>query len=64
MIGQLLPFIGNAIDNVTSQDGGKGVFHSPKFIKSVVRLLVAMAIIWLVSRGQAEIEDLDIIKKF
>ena len=62
LLGELLPFVGNAIDNVSSQDGGKGVFHSPKFIKSAVRLIIAMAIIWLVSRGQATVEDLDIIK--
>ncbi len=53
-----IPFIGDYIDNINSEDGGVGKFFRPAFIKQIIRLLVALGILYLVIKGEATIEDL------
>lgn len=60
----IVPLVGNIRDNIASEDGGKGKLHYVKLIKSVVRLIIALGVIYLIATGKAEVDDLKIIKGF
>ena len=58
LIPELLPVVGNVIDNIKSGDGGEGKVMTPKLIKSLVRLVGLIAITYLIATGNADISDL------
>lgn len=64
LIPELLPVVGNVIDNIKSSDGGEGKVFTPKLIKSLVRLVGLIAITYLIATGKADVSDLDLVKKF
>jgi len=53
-----LPLVGDFLDNIDSEDGGVGKFFRPAFIKQIIRLLVALGILYLVIKGEATVADL------
>ena len=62
-LGELTPVVGDVIDNVKSKDGGLGRFFAPRFIKQIIRLIVAIAAVYLVLKGEISIEQLDELTK-
>ncbi len=64
LLFELVPLVGNVIDNIGSKDGGQGRIHTVKLIKSVTRLVLTIGILWLIFKGFASTEDLKIIEGF
>jgi len=58
ILGSAVPVVGDIVDNINSDEGGKGKFFRPAFIKQIIRLVVALGILYLVIKGDASIEDL------
>lgn len=56
-----LPVVGEVIENIQSKDGGVGRFFAPKFIKQIIRLLTAGVVLYLIIKGEASMEDLEVI---
>jgi len=55
---QMIPIVGDYLDNINSSEGGVGKFFRPAFIKQIIRLVVALGIFYLIIKGDATVEDL------
>lgn len=59
IVGEVTPIIGDVVDNIKSKDGGVGRFFTPRFIKQVTRLIITIACVYLLVKGDISIEQLE-----
>jgi len=57
IIETLVPVAGEVVENVKSKDGGVGRFFAPRFVKQMIRLLVAAGAIYMMLSGKIGIEE-------
>ena len=64
IIETVIPLAGEVVEQVKSTEGGEGKFKlTPRFIKQVIRLLVAGCVMYMFISGKIGLEDAqDIIK--
>lgn len=57
----LLPVVGDLIDNITSEAGGKGRVDWPRLIKLIIRLIIFLVMVYQLLNGSGEvtIDDLN-----
>ena len=65
IIETVIPLAGEVVEQVKSPEGGEGRFKlTPRFIKQVIRLLVAGGVMYMVISGKIGLEEAqDIIKQ-
>lgn len=56
---ELIPVVGDVVDNVKSQDGGVGRFLTPRFLKQMVRVIVVIAAVVFFLKGDISIEQFE-----
>lgn len=54
-----IPIAGDVVENIKSKDGGVGRFLTPRFVKSVIRLLVALVTLYMVIKGDLDPDALN-----
>ena len=57
IIETLIPVAGEVVENVKSKDGGVGRFFAPRFVKQMIRLLVAAGAIYMMLSGKIGIDE-------
>jgi hypothetical protein len=57
IIETLIPVAGEVVENVKSKDGGVGRFLAPRFVKQMIRLLVAAGAIYMMLSGKIGIDE-------
>ena len=57
IIETLVPVAGEVVENVKSKDGGVGRFFAPRFVKQMIRLLVAAGAIYMMLSGKIGIDE-------
>jgi hypothetical protein len=57
IIETLVPIAGEVVENVKSKDGGVGRFFAPRFVKQMIRLLVAAGAIYMMLSGKIGIDE-------
>jgi len=64
IIETVIPLAGEVVEQVKSPEGGTGKFKlTPRFIKQVIRLLVAASVMYMFLSGKIGLEEAqDIIK--
>lgn len=62
LVGKFIPLVGNIIDNVKSKDRGEGNLEGGKLILSIIRLIITCLIVYLILKGEASVDDLEVIK--
>ena len=63
IIETLVPVAGEVVENIKSKDGQVGRFFAPKFIKQMIRLLVAAGAIYMLLSGKINTEELQELVK-
>ena len=56
-IADLTPIVGSIRENVASKDGGVGRFVKPRFVKSCIRLILALAACYMLAKGNISVDD-------
>ena len=57
IVETLIPVAGEVVENVKSKDGGVGRFFAPRFVKQMIRLLVAAGAIYMMLSGKIGIDE-------
>ena len=57
IVETLVPIAGEVVENVKSKDGGVGRFFAPRFVKQMIRLLVAAGAIYMMLSGKIGIDE-------
>jgi hypothetical protein len=63
IVETLVPVAGELVENVKSKDGGVGRFFAPRFIKQMIRLLVAAGAIYMMLSGKISLSELEDVVK-
>lgn len=65
IVESTIPLAGDVIDQVRSPEGGRGNFRiTPRFVKQIIRLIVAGAVMWMAVKGTISLDEAqDIIKQ-
>tara|TARA_R110000868_G_scaffold800_1_gene5867 strand:- start:2212 stop:2424 length:213 start_codon:yes stop_codon:yes gene_type:complete len=63
IVETLIPVAGEVVENIKSKDGEVGRFFAPKFVKQMIRLLVAAAAIYLMLSGKITLSELEDVVK-
>jgi len=65
IIETTIPLAGEVIEQVKSPEGGQGKFKlTPRFVKQVIRLVVAVGVIYMAIKGTISLDEAqDIIKQ-
>ena len=65
IIESTIPLAGEVIEQVKSPEGGQGKFKlTPRFVKQVIRLVVAIGVIYMAIKGTISLDEAqDIIKQ-
>jgi len=65
VIESTIPVAGDVVDQIRSPEGGKGTFKiTPRFVKQIIRLVVAGAVMYMAIKGTISLEEAqDIIKQ-
>tara|TARA_R110002020_G_scaffold197064_1_gene398104 strand:- start:1499 stop:1753 length:255 start_codon:yes stop_codon:yes gene_type:complete len=65
IIESTIPLAGEVIEQVKSPEGGQGKFKlTPRFVKQVIRLVVAVGVIYMAIKGTISLDEAqDIIKQ-
>jgi len=62
-VADLTPLIGSVRDNLASKDGGVGRLVKPRFIKSCIRLILALAACWMLAKGTISADEFQELTK-
>ena len=57
VVETVVPIGGELVENIKSKEGGVGRFFAPRFIKQMVRLLVAAAAVYAFVTGKISLEE-------
>ena len=63
LVTDFIPVVGSIKSNIESRDGGTGIFSSPRMIKSLIRLVIAIAACYLLVKGQISADELKELTK-
>ena len=63
IVETLVPVAGELVENVKSKYGGVGRFFAPRFIKQMIRLLVAAGAIYMMLSGKISLSELEDVVK-
>ena len=63
LVTDFIPVVGSIKSNIESRDGGTGNFSSPRMIKSLIRLVIAIAACYLLIKGQISADELKELTK-
>jgi hypothetical protein len=65
IIESTIPLAGEVIEQVKSPEGGEGKFKlTPRFVKQIIRLIVAVGVIYMAVTGKIGLDEAqDIIKQ-
>ncbi len=62
-VADLTPLIGSLRDNLSSKDGGVARISKPRFIKSCIRLIFALAASWMLAKGTISVDEFQELTK-
>ena len=63
LVETIVPIGGELVENIKAKEGGAGRFFAPRFIKQMVRLLVAAGAVYAFVTGKISIEEVqDVVK--
>ena len=57
VVETVVPIGGELVENIKSKEGGVGRFFAPRFIKQMVRLLVAAGAVYAFVTGKISLEE-------
>ena len=57
LVETIVPIGGELVENIKAKEGGVGRFFAPRFIKQMVRLLVAAGAVYAFVTGKISIEE-------
>ena len=63
LVETIVPIGGELVENIKAKEGGVGRFFAPRFIKQMVRLLVAAAAVYAFVTGKISIEEVEEVVK-
>ena len=63
VVTDLIPVVGSIKSNLESKDGGVNNFSTPRMVKSIVRLVIAVAACYLLVKGQITADELKELTK-
>ena len=58
VIEYVVPIGGDIVENIKSEEGGVGRFVKPRFIKSVIKFIVAVGMTYMFITGKISIDEL------
>ena len=63
LVETIVPIGGELVENIKAKEGGVGRFFAPRFIKQMVRLLVAAGAVYAFVTGKISIEEVQEVVK-
>ena len=63
LVETIVPIGGQLVENIKAKEGGVGRFFAPRFIKQMVRLLVAAAAVYAFVTGKISLEEVEEVVK-
>mgnify|MGYP003626852733 FL=1 len=63
LVETIVPIGGELIENIKAKEGGAGRFFAPRFIKQMIRLLVAAGAVYAFVTGKISIEEVQEVVK-
>jgi hypothetical protein len=63
LVETLVPIGGELVENIKAKEGGVGRFFAPRFIKQMVRLLVAAGAVYAFVTGKISLEEVEEVVK-
>ena len=63
IVETIVPIGGELVENIKAKEGGIGRFFEPRFIKQMVRLLVAAAAVYAFVTGKISLEEVQEVVK-
>ena len=63
LVTDFIPVVGSIKSNLESKDGGVNNFSTPRMIKSLIRLVIAIAACYLLVKGQISADELKELTK-
>ena len=63
VVETVVPIGGELVENIKAKEGGAGRFFAPRFIKQMVRLLVAAAAVYALVTGKISLEEVQEVVK-
>jgi len=63
LVETIVPIGGELVENIKAKEGGVGRFFAPRFIKQMVRLLVAAATVYAFVTGKISLEEVEEVVK-
>jgi len=63
LVETVVPIGGELVENIKAKEGGVGRFFAPRFIKQMVRLLVAAGAVYAFITGKISIEEVQEVVK-
>ena len=63
VVTDLIPVVGSIKSNLESKDSGIGNFSTPRMVKSIVRLVIAVAACYLLVKGQISVDEFQELTK-
>ena len=63
LVETIVPIGGEIIENIKAKEGGAGRFFAPRFIKQMIRLLVAAGAVYAFVTGKISIEEVQEVVK-
>lgn len=62
-VKELLPIFGDVKDNINDDQGGVGRFFTPRFIKQITRLIIAVVATYLLAKSNISFDEFVLILK-
>jgi len=63
IVETVVPIGGEIVENIKAKEGGAGRFFAPRFIKQMVRLLVAAGAVYAFVTGKIGLEEVQEVVK-
>jgi hypothetical protein len=63
LVETIVPIGGELVENIKAKEGGVGRFFAPRFIKQMVRLLVAAGAVYAFVTGKISLEEVEEVVK-
>ena len=63
LVETIVPIGGELVENIKAKEGGAGRFFAPRFIKQMIRLLVAAGAVYAFVTGKISIEEVQEVVK-
>jgi len=63
LVETIVPIGGELVENIKAKEGGVGRFFAPRFIKQMIRLLVAAGAVYAFVTGKISLEEVEEVVK-